>query len=191
MAVLKLKTAPAAMPVTLDEVKANSRIDHNNENTLIETMIAAATAHLDGYEGALGRCLITQTWEMFLDAFDDETITIPLGPIGAVTKIEYLSNGAYTEWVSSGNWTASVAAFLATITPVGSWPTPDDTANAVRITFTAGYGATSASVPAPIKYSIMMMVADMYENRGEKTETSVSENPTPGRLSGPFRRMAV
>jgi uncharacterized phiE125 gp8 family phage protein len=39
-----------------------------------------------------------------------------------------------------------------------------DAANAVTVTYTAGYGSAS-DVPQAIKHWIMMTVASMYENR--------------------------
>ena len=46
-----------------------------------------------------------------------------------------------------------------------SWPSTKTTLNAVKIAFTAGYGATGATVPEPIRQAIKIMVAEMYERR--------------------------
>lgn len=191
MAVLKLKTAPAAFPVSVEEARTQCRVDSNDEDQLLQIYIEAATAHLDGYTGTLGRALITQTWEMFLDAFEDGSLTIPLAPIISVTSVEYMVDGTYTTWASSGNYTSSVVAPFGVITPVNDWPEPDEITNAVRVTFTAGYGATAASVPAPIRAAILIMVADMYENRSAKLDETMPENPTVARLLWPYRHMNV
>jgi uncharacterized phiE125 gp8 family phage protein len=42
-----------------------------------------------------------------------------------------------------------------------------DCLNAVQIRFVAGYG-DPANVPDEIKQAILMMVADLYEHRGEE-----------------------
>jgi len=55
-------TAPADRPVTLAEVKNHCRIDHSDDDTLVQSYIDAAVAHVEGWSGVLGRCLVTQTW---------------------------------------------------------------------------------------------------------------------------------
>ena len=46
--------------------------------------------------------------------------------------------------------------------PAQSWPAVQaGRADAVRITFTAGYGAEAASVPAPLRAAVLLMVGSM------------------------------
>jgi uncharacterized phiE125 gp8 family phage protein len=35
----------------------------------------------------------------------------------------------------------------------------------IKITYTAGYGATAATTPNRVKHAIMMLVGELYENR--------------------------
>jgi uncharacterized phiE125 gp8 family phage protein len=64
-----LVTPPVAAPVSLAEAKAHLRVDFDDEDALISGLIDAATQHLDGWSGVLGRALMPQTWEMSLDRF--------------------------------------------------------------------------------------------------------------------------
>ena len=57
-----LVTPPSGAVVTLAAAKAHLRVDHDLDDSAIGALIAAAEAHLDGYGGILGRCLLTQTW---------------------------------------------------------------------------------------------------------------------------------
>lgn len=59
-----LVTAPVATAISLAEAKAHLRIDHADDDAMIEALIAAATAHLDGWRGVLGRCIMSQTWSV-------------------------------------------------------------------------------------------------------------------------------
>jgi hypothetical protein len=49
----------------------------------------------------------------------------------------------------------------------GSIPTELRASNALKITYTAGYGVTTQSVPEPIRIAMMQYCAFMYENRGD------------------------
>ncbi len=51
-----LTEAPTEYPVSLAAIKTHLRVDHDDENELINVLIAAATDHLDGYGGILGKC---------------------------------------------------------------------------------------------------------------------------------------
>ena len=59
----------------------------------------------------------------------------------------------------------------------GYWPSVLYVPNAVQIHYTAGYGSTIASVPHNVKAAIMMLVADMYENRAPAKDTDEEQIP--------------
>jgi uncharacterized phiE125 gp8 family phage protein len=46
-----------------------------------------------------------------------------------------------------------------------SWPPPGLAAHGIEINLTAGFGATAAAVPAPIRQALLMLVAHWYEHR--------------------------
>lgn len=91
-----LVTAPAAQPVSLAEMKAHLRVAHSDDDTDISAKIAGVTAHLDAWGGALGRCIMPQTWAVdatgkgphllpFPEA-SDVTVTGVSGPLDATVK---------------------------------------------------------------------------------------------------------
>src|SRR5882672_4533712 len=87
----KLITGPAAEPLLLAETKTHSRISTVSEDALIGAMIAAAREEV---ENELGRALITQTWEKYLDAFPD-AIELFYPPVQSIVSVKYNdSNGA-------------------------------------------------------------------------------------------------
>ena len=87
---LTLIIPPAAEPVDLATAKLHLRVDHDDENTLIEFLITAARHHLDGADGILRRQLVTATWELWLDKWPREKhISIPLPPLQSVIPIKY------------------------------------------------------------------------------------------------------
>lgn len=189
-----LITAPAALPVALADAKQHLRVDHDDENSLITTYIEAATAHLDGYSGVLGRALISQEWRQDFDGFC-RVLRLPLPNVSAVTVTYDDANGV-EQTVDSGSFrimadhlSAYVAASLDTV-----WPFARLDAGSVRVTFTAGYGDEPADVPASLRSAILLMVGDLYENRATVSERGsgrIDMSTTVNALIAPYRRMTV
>jgi len=72
-----LVTPPASLPVSVAEAKAFLRVDHNDEDALIEGLISGAVAHLDGWKGVLGRCIMPQTWSVRVDEAGTYALPMP------------------------------------------------------------------------------------------------------------------
>ncbi len=179
---LKLVIAPSTSPVSIDEAKAHLREDSDDFNTEIQAFIYAATQFVDGPEGFLGRALIDQTWDYYLDEFPcgpnlfehrrrRQAIEIPLPPLIEVIGVYYLDNSGSEQEFDAGSYTVDDASKPARIVLKSNacWPTPACEANAVRIRFRAGYLDTNsppqANVPFPIKAAILMYIGDLYLNR--------------------------
>lgn len=185
---LKLKTAPATFPITLAEAKAHLRVTTEDEDTYISALIAAATSHLDGTAGILGRCLVSQVWYLLYDTFPTGDLMIPLGPVLSIDKVEYVDPDTldYVTW-SSSNYDVDLVSTDAWVLPVNGWPTIADTALAVRVTFTAGY----ETIPQAIKQAMLLLIGHWYENR-EASVVGLMASPLPmavDALLGPFRRV--
>jgi len=189
---LVLVTPPASSPISLAEAKSHLRVDHSDEDTHIQLLIDAATTYLDGYTGILGRCLVSQTWDLYLDEFPtcEPSIQIPLSPLIAVSSVTYTDTAGDPQTVDSDDYTVD------TITPPGwvvpdssfSWPATMDAVNAVKVRFVAGY----SSVPAAIKAAMLLMVADLYENREPVIiGQTVNETRAVQSLLAPFRRVGI
>ena len=72
-----LVTPPASLPVTLEEVKAFLPVLHDDDDSAISAMIAAAVVHLDALSGILGRAIMQQTWAIDVDAAGDYVLPMP------------------------------------------------------------------------------------------------------------------
>jgi len=187
---LKLITAPAVEPVDLTLAKAHCRVTNSAEDTLLTHYIEAARLTVDGRAGVLGRALITQTWELVLDCFPSEFIRLPLPPLQSVTSIKYLDPDGVEQTLDSARYLVDNASQPGgVVVDADGWPATDDTANAVRIRFVAGYGATAASVPAPIRSAILLTVGDLYENRQGQQKDALNGNPAVDSLLWPYRML--
>jgi hypothetical protein len=187
----RLIIPPSVLPVTLAEAKAQVRVDHSDEDSKIDALIAAAVSYLDGRSGVLGRCLVTQTWELTLDSFPDEEIELPIGPVQSVTSITYVDTFGAEQTISASDYYVDTTSLSAWVVPEVAWPDTMPAANAVTVRFVAG--TSSAEVPAAIKHAVLLLVAHWYENRQPiAVGLSVAAMPMAvDALIAPFRRITV
>lgn len=188
-----LISAPATTPVTLAEAKANSRVDSTDEDALITALIEAATAHIDGWAGILGRCVVTQTWRQDFPSFPASTaLRLAIDPAQSVV-VKYSDDDDEEQTFSSASYslhTDSIGPYICLGTNV-SWPSTYDREDAVRIEVTAGYGA-AADVPAAIKQAVLMMVSHWFEHREAVSDGDMREVPMAvTTLLAPYRRALI
>lgn len=177
--------APATMPVSLAEAKAHLRVDHDDQDDLITAQIKAATAYLDGYSGILGRALITQTWRQDFAAFADR-LPLPVSPVIAIASIIYFDVGNMQQILDAGVYDliAEARGAYVALQPQQSWPVTFNRADAVSITFTAGFGA-AADVPEPIRQAILLIVQRLFD--GADTEIDIAVDRVVHALIAPYR----
>jgi len=182
---LKLVTAATADPVTLTEAKAHMRVDISDDDTLIGSLITAATQHV---EHLTRRQLMPATWRLSLDGFpgtykrhgawmretpEGTDILLPRPNLTAITHIKYTDTAGTIQTLSTDVYAAQTDEEPARVTlKYGQeWPEAQDIANAVVVTYTAGYStgsdvATSQSaVPKALKQAILLLAAYWYEHR--------------------------
>ena len=72
-------------------------------------------------------------------------------------------------------------------------PVPRLPANGIEIDFTAGFGATADSVPAPLKHAMLMLTAHWYEHRdpGEIGSSAAQVPAAVSDLIHPFRTIRL
>ena len=162
-----LKTAPTVEPLTLTEAKEQIRVTWDEENNLINLLIAVARMRIEEY---INRALITQTWNMYLDAFPAKNAAIEIvpTPLISVTSIAYTDeDGAAQTLTENTDFTVDKHLTPGRIVPIyaGSWPIVRTIPNAVTLEFVSGYGATAASVPSPIRQAMLLLIGHLFEHR--------------------------
>ena len=171
-------------------VKAHLRVDHGDDDDLITLLIEAATSHLDGWSGVLGRALVTQTWSQTFDQFQDRMrLPMPATGVAAVICVDVAGAAVTLSNTTYDLHTDQLGSFVE-LSPGSAWPDTREQTGAVAITFTCG--EPGSFVPAAIKAAILLMVGDLYASR-EATivGTIVAENPTVAALIAPYRRVGV
>jgi uncharacterized phiE125 gp8 family phage protein len=150
--------------LSLSTAKAHLRVTDTADDTLIGSLIDSAA---DLAEHLTGRTLIERERTHRVAAFGDR-IALPGAPVSAVTSVQYLSAaGVLTTLAadqyaleSGDDWPALVPALGV------AWPeVQPGRADAVRITYTAGYGAADTDVPVGIQQWLLLCLGTWYNQR--------------------------
>lgn len=171
--------APAVTPVSVAEARDHCRVDTNDEDVLISALVDAAVSHLDGHSGVLGRAMVTQTWRQDYPRFVNR-MRLPLGDLITVSSVTYYDADNAVQTLSTDIYTAfsdSVGPYLD-LKPDQSWPSTYTREDAVRVTWTAGYGPAATDVPAAIRQAMLLMIGHWFENR-EASVVGVSVTDLP------------
>jgi len=185
-----LSVAPAAEPITLAEAKAHLRVDHDDEDTLIAALVSASVAHLDGWTGILGRCVITQTWVQAFDAFSYR-LRLPFPDVSEVV-VTYTDDDDQEQTVSATDYTLLEDYFGSYVEFDSGFSRPSvgpDSAGVV-VTLTAGYGDADA-VPAALKAAMLLHIGTLYEYRETLAPGDVRTSLAYEALIAPYRRVGV
>lgn len=157
--------APTTEPLTVAEAKQHLRVRHAAEDTLISGIISAARLMC---ETRLHKQLVTATWVMKMDTFPRGTvIRLPRPPLQSVTSVTYLDELGASQTLSASYYDVDTYSLPGRIClrPEYSWPgTENGRANAVTVTYVAGYGA-AATIPPSVKSAMLLLIGHLYANR--------------------------
>lgn len=159
---LTLNTAAASQPVTLDEAKAQLRVDGTDEDALITSLIVAATSAV---EEDTGRALVTQTWDYAISQ-PSGAVSLPLAPVASISALTYYDTDDVAQTLTVSDFYLFADNDRACVEPKDgvAWPGMKDRADALTIAFIAG--AAVADVPQALKQAILLLVTHWFENRG-------------------------
>jgi uncharacterized phiE125 gp8 family phage protein len=165
---LELVTAPAAFPVTADELRRHVWETYDQEgesDTYFEELIERATDHV---ETITNRKLISQKWRRYLDAWPEggQPLQLPFGRVTSVTRFNWLGDDAVDHTlVENTHFACSLVGYWPKVVPLTSWPSGTlFVVDPIRIEFMAGFGAV-ADVPPGLRHAILILAAHWYKNR--------------------------
>ena len=169
---LVLVNDPSTKVVEVADIKAQLRIDTNDENDLLGYYIDAATDMAENY---CNRHFITHQYKLYFNEqvnkasliFPNCTLHTNSDPVEK--PINWLdengaaqsSDKAYIDAFSNPS-----LAYLSSDFP--GTTLKDNAANTFYFWFNTGYGAASTDVPEAIKQAIKLIVADMYYFREDR-----------------------
>jgi len=167
-----LKTPPAIEPIGIDEVKAHSRIDLNEDDLLIQRQILAVRQMI---ERIYDIAIITQTWTMYLDWLPADSIEIFKRPLQSVTSVKYIDPDGATQTIANNLYMVDLNSRPPRIVKLqnASWPYVEPRPAAVAVEFVAGYGDKRQDVAPNLINYLLIKTADFYENRESYTEAKI------------------
>jgi uncharacterized phiE125 gp8 family phage protein len=202
---LQLVTRSVLEAVTLAEAKAHLYIDVQDHDAELANKITEACAVA---ERECGRQFCEATWRMVLDDFPanrwpnsdcgdyktaDAEIELPLSPLRSVSSVKYYSAAGVLTTISASEYWVATGGEPGRIVPkAGFWPSVESgRPEAVEIEFVAGW-PSPAAVPADLKGAIKLILADLWENRGDTIATGVPSadrqiHPTALRVLNSYR----
>lgn len=183
---LKIITAPASEPVSLSEAKSHLRVDHADEDALISALITAAREEC---EHLLERAVAQQTLALVLDSFPAGGIQLPRPPVVSVTSVEYVDQDGVTQTMSSADYLLDDAQQPSWLLLAygEEWPQTRDQANAVTVTYVAGY----ADCPELIRAWMLLRIGTLYANREADSDKPAQPSPFVDRLLDRYRVWSV
>lgn len=154
--------APAAAePLTLAEAKAHLRLDGDDEDALLTSLIRTAREHLERMSGL---ALVSQGWRLYLDRWPDGPIHIGRGPVQAVESVTIYDEAGAPLSVPLDGHVLDGEAMPARLMLAQS-PATARAMNGIEIDFTAGFG-TAVDVPDGLKRAMLTHIAQMFACRG-------------------------
>lgn len=167
---LVLVNDPSTKVVSVDDIKAQLRIDSSDENDLLGYYIDAATDMAENY---CNRHFITHQYKLYFnEQVDKASLIFPnctLEEAGSNKPVNWVdengaaqsSDKAYIDAFSNPS-----LVYLSSDFP--NTTLKDNAANTFYFWFNTGYGSASSDVPEAIKQAIKLIVADMYYFREDR-----------------------
>lgn len=167
---------PVSEPISLSEAKNYLRVDFDDDNDLITSLIPAARIRLEKYAGV---AMSPRTLQVV--AYVDEFIELPYAPLNTITSVEYWGGDAWVA-MSVGDYNVIGSTYKKIYMVANSQME-------YRFTYTCGY----TTLPSPMKTALYKLLADLYDYR----ESSVEDSKPNANLASayeimkPYKRISI
>lgn len=183
---LKIVTAPTVEPVSVAEAKLHLKVDISDDDALIGALITAAREEC---EHLTDRAIAEQTLALLLDSFPAAGIKLPRPPVSSITAVEYVDSDGATQTLAGAAYYLDDAQEPSWVLPAydTSWPSTRGDANAVVVTYEAGY----ATCPEALRAWILLRVGTLYVTRMADSDKPAMPSPFVDRIIDRYRVMGV
>ena len=171
---VEVTTPPAEDPVTLAETREWLRVDGTDQDTMIATLITAATEWAEGYTR---RAFVDRDLDITFSNFPlvGVDLYLPFPPATALTALTYVDGDGVAKVFDIADTTLEALTGLLRVNgdAVEDWPQSVFSVNAL---YTGGFG-DAAAVPEEVKTAIKIAVAQMFEIRVDQTFGAQASKP--------------
>ncbi len=173
MAIRQL-TNPPVEPVTLEEAKLHCRIDVDDDDTIINGLIATAREYCETFSG---RAYVQRSLMLTMTHWPStRQIILPRPPLASVASVVYIDADGNPQTLTAGTdyLVDLMHRWGRIVLPVAAqWPMEAmQPGTPIRITYTAGYETLpgppinyTANVPEYVKTAMKLCIGNWYENR--------------------------
>ena len=148
---------------TTQEAKDFLKVDTTADDTLIDSLIKAATQSCQIFTN---RYFLDTRVTQYSDNWF-EFYRLYKSPVTAITHVKYYDTNDTLQTLASSNYILDNISQPARIgiSVDGTLPNLADRINAVEVKYSVGYGVTSNLVPEGIKQAVLITIGNWYENR--------------------------
>ena len=200
-------------PVFLLELKDYLRIDHDDLDAELGSLMKAATRAI---EQASGMILMSRSVALWLDRWpagdasrppwwdgvqegavrdltgSQDPIALAVRPIESLAKIEVFDAAGLATAIDLSGVHLTTGLDPVLSRSDGHWPNPDRPSEGIRIEVVAGFGTNPNQVPADLALAVKLLTAHYFLNRGGEPGQPVSGLPKIVQsLLAPFTRRRV
>lgn len=166
-------TVPSVEPVTLAEAKEHCRIDTDDDDTYVSSLIALSRSVV---EDRLDRTIMTTVWEARYDHFPLWELVLPRPPLRSSNTngflevtVTYRDEGGTNRQMLSSNADFQVddKSVPGRIYPnyAAVWPAVRGDENSVTVKWTAGAESNEPQLEPVCKHAILLLIGHYYANR--------------------------
>jgi len=174
---LKTVSTSSIEPITLDEARDHLRVTPSEDSPtshpdddIIMLQLGAAREWCENY---IKRSIAQKTLELALDSFPTNgKIELQMPPVISVMSVSYSDGDGNQQTVSSSDYVLNdyVDPPLLVLATGATWPTTDNSVNAIKIRYLTGYtldfdSPDSNPFPKAIRAAILLLLGHWYANR--------------------------
>ncbi|MTI32812.1 head-tail connector protein [Xanthovirga aplysinae] len=159
-----LKTEATTEVVTLEEAKVQLRLgtEPHEEDDLIKGFIKTAQERV---QENTNRSLAPATFVKVMASFEQQEIELSYPPAISVVSITYKDEEGQEKILDPEEYELNELYSPAILTPVEDWPVTNNSPQAVKIEYEAGY--KEEKCPQPLKDAMLLIISHLYEKRDE------------------------
>lgn len=159
---IRVKTDNSVLPVSVADFKAYAKVTTSNDDAIINDILLAVKDQGESHTRLtwFNKVLVAE-WETH-----GRDVELPLGPHGAIVKVETYEDGEYTTLTASEYEVTGEGFKTLRFKTWGA---------GLRVEYNAGYGSATSALPKDLRLGVMKAGLSAYEDRQNLAEGGFSD----------------